>query len=76
MEEYHRGLKQFCGVERCQARGTRQRNHIGLSLRAFLRMECHCFARGLSWFEAKMDVIRHPVRTYLANPSMRLPKVA
>jgi putative transposase len=77
IEEYHRGIKQFCGVERCQARrGKAQRNHIGLSLRAFLRMECHCFALGLSWFQAKLDVIRHAVRTYLANPSIRLPMVA
>src|SRR5262249_61231076 len=60
IEEYHRGIKQFCGVERCQARRAKaQRNHIGLSIRAFLRMECHCFALGLSWFEAKLDVIRH-----------------
>lgn len=77
IEEYHRGIKQFCGAERCQARRAKaQRNHIGLSIRAFLRMECHCFALGLSWFQAKLDVIRHAVRTYLANPSMLLPKVA
>jgi hypothetical protein len=36
IETYHRGIKQFCGVERCQARkGRAQRNHIGLALRAF-----------------------------------------
>lgn len=77
IEEYHRGIKQFCGVEGCRARSARaQRNHIGMSLRAFLRMEYHCFALGLSWFQAKMDIIRHAVRTYLDNPNMLLPKVA
>jgi putative transposase len=77
IEEYHRGVKQFCGVERCQARRVKvQRNHIGLSIRAFLRMECHCFTLGISWFEAKLNVIRNAVRTYLANPSMRLPQAA
>lgn len=77
IEEYHRGIKQFCGVERCQARRAKaQRNHIGLSLRAFLRMEYHCFALGLSWFQAKLDVIRDAVRTYLANPTFLLPKCA
>jgi putative transposase len=77
IEEYHRGIKQFCGVERCQARRAKaQRNHIGFSIRAFLRMECHCFALGISWFQAKLDVIRHAVRSYLANPSMLLPKAA
>lgn len=77
IEEYHRGIKQYCGVERCQARRAKaQRNHIGLSIRAFLRLECHCFALGISWFQAKLDVIRHAVRTYLVNPSMRLPQAA
>jgi putative transposase len=77
IEEYHRGIKQFCGVERCQARRAKaQRNPIGLSLRAFLRMECHCFTLGLSWFQAKLDVIRDAVRSYLANPSMRLQQAA
>lgn len=29
IENYHRGLKQCCGVEKCQARSaTAQRNHI------------------------------------------------
>ena len=37
IEKYHRGIKQFCGIERCQARSERaQRNHIE---RAFLRLE-------------------------------------
>jgi putative transposase len=77
IEEYHRGIKQFCGAEGCQARRVKaQRNHIGMSLRAFLRMECHCFALGWSWFQAKMDVIRDAVRTYLTSPYMLLPKVA
>jgi putative transposase len=77
IEEYHRGIKQFCGVERCRARRAKaQRNHIGLSIRAFLRMECHCFALGLSWFQAKLDVIRDAVRAYLANPTFLLPKCA
>ncbi len=56
---------------------ARKRNHIGLSIRAFLRMECHCYTLGLSWFQAKLDVIRNAVRGYLfANPSMRLQQAA
>jgi len=69
IETYHRGIKQFCGTERCQARSaTAQRNHIELALRAFLRLEYHCFVKGISWFEAKTDIIRDAVRAYLANP--------
>lgn len=69
IETYHRGIKQFCGIERCAARSaTAQRNHIELALRAFLRLEYHCFVNGISWFEAKTAIIRNAVRTYLANP--------
>jgi len=70
IETYHRGIKQFCGIERCQARSaTAQRNHIELALRAFLRLEYHSFVKGLSWFEAKTSIIRDAVRTYLAQPT-------
>ena len=44
VETYHRGIKQFCGIERCQARSERaQRNHIEMALRAFLRIEYSSF---------------------------------
>lgn len=70
IETYHRGIKQFCGIERCQARSaTAQRNHIELALRAFLRLEFHSFVKGISWFEAKTSIIREAVRAYLANPT-------
>lgn len=74
IESYHRGIKQFCGVEKGQMRLARaQRNHIGLALRAFLRLEVYCFPRGLSWFEAKMAIIRSAVTAYLAHPLYALP---
>ena len=78
IEVYHQGIKQFVGVERCMARRFRsrsnrgkavgQRNHIGLALRAFLRLERHRFSTGISWFEAKTLIIRDAVRAYLAQP--------
>lgn len=69
IEHYHRGLKQFCGVEKCQARSANaQRNHIGFAIRAFLRLEVHSYASGLSWFEQKMQIIREAIRCYLTNP--------
>ncbi|MCP9493368.1 MAG: transposase [Pyrinomonadaceae bacterium MAG19_C2-C3] len=77
IEQYHRGIKQFCGVERAQVRAARaQRNHIGLALRAFLRLECHCYRRGISWFEAKHAIIREAVKNYLANPLYSLTSTA
>jgi putative transposase len=69
IENYHRGIKQFCLIERAQVRSRRAwRNHIGLCLRAFLRLESHCYHRGVSWYEAKTSIIREAVRAYIANP--------
>lgn len=74
---YHRGLEQYTGVERCQVRAARaQRNHIGLALRAFVRLEYHRAASGVSWFRAKWDIVRGAVRAYLAAPKYRLPGAA
>ena len=76
IETYHRGIKQFCGVERCRARSeSAQRNHIEMALRAFLRLEYHCFVKGISWFEAKISIVRDAVRAYLAKPIYTLEPV-
>jgi putative transposase len=73
IESYHRGIKQCTEVERCQARSERaQRNHIGMALRAFLRLECYGFLHGISWVEAKTAIIRDAVRSYLARPWIQL----
>jgi putative transposase len=69
IEQFHRGIKQLSGIERCQARSRRaQRNHLGFALRAFLRLEVHGYRTGISWFEAKTSIIREAVRAYLAKP--------
>jgi putative transposase len=73
IENYHRGLKQCCGVERSQVRAARaQRNHIGLAIRAFLRLEQHFYTTGVSWYEAKARIYRGAVRAYIANPMYKL----
>ena len=77
IEEYHRGLKQCCGVERAQVRSSRaQRNHVGLAIRAFLRLELHWFTTGVSWYEAKLSIVRNAVRAYLAAPRYALTPTA
>jgi putative transposase len=77
IENYHRGVKQYCLIERAQVRSGRAwRNHIGLCLRAFLRLESHCYHTGLTWFEAKMAIIRDAVRSYLAHPRYSLVSTA
>lgn len=75
IEVYHRGIKQHLGVERCQSRfGRAQKGHIGMVLQAFVRLEWHRFRSGISWLEAKLQIIRGAVRAYLANPHMPRPQ--
>jgi hypothetical protein len=74
VEEYHRGLKQHCCLEAAPVRHKQaQANHIGLAIRAFLRLEYHRFTTGVSWFQAKMDILREAIRRYLACPLLVLP---
>lgn len=69
IEMYHRALKQQCLIERAQCRRHRPvLNHIGLCIRAFVRIESHCYRETISWIEAKTSIIREAVRAYLANP--------
>lgn len=77
IEVYHRGLKQFTGIERGQFRlEMAQRNHIGLAIRAFVRLEAHRVQRGLSYFEAKAGIVRDAMRAYLAHPTLVLEATA
>jgi hypothetical protein len=69
IEMYHRALKQQCLIERAQCRRLRPvLNHIGLCIRAFVRIESHCNRARISWIEAKTSIIRDAVRAYLLNP--------
>lgn len=73
IEVYHRGLKQGTGIEKSQHRKeTPQRNHIGLAVRAYLRLEVHRLRTGISWLEAKAHIIRDAIRAYLADPDYTL----
>jgi putative transposase len=69
IEEFHRGVKQCCGVERAQVRKARSiLNHIGMSIRAFVRLELYRLMTGISWYEAKMRIMRDAVKSYIAHP--------
>lgn len=73
IENYHRAIKQCCAVERCQCRSkAKQHGHILLSLRAFIRLEANRLATGISWYEAKLDIVRDAIRYYLARPTVKL----
>ncbi len=64
--EYHRGIKQCCGVERVQVRNAAAiANHILMSIRAFIRLELYRIETGTSWYEAKIAIISDAVASYL-----------
>lgn len=70
IEEYHRGIKQCCGIERCQGRKERvQRGHIFLALLAFLRLESHRLNSGISWYESKRSIHRSAITLFVTQPS-------
>jgi hypothetical protein len=74
IEVFHRGLKQHTAVDRCQTRQSKaQRNHIGFALRAFVRLEWHRVTTGVSWFAAKVGLIREAIRGFLAQGVQLLP---
>lgn len=51
---------------------ARQRNHIGMAIRAFLRLEVTWLRSGQSWFESKIGIVREAIRSYLADPAYTL----
>ena len=73
IEEYHRAIKQFCGVEKCQARRNNvQRAHIMMALRAFLRFEIQRIKTGITWFELKLRITRNAINNFIRNPMYSL----
>jgi putative transposase len=77
IKEYHRGLKQCCAVERCQAHTQRaQHNHILYAIRAFVRLEWQRLQTGCSWYKCKKTVVREAIRAYRASPLFMLPTTA
>lgn len=73
IEEYHRGLKQLTGVERCQARSPRsQRTHIFCAIMAFVSLEKLRLERAITWYQAKRQIIQEALSAYLRAPTIPL----
>jgi hypothetical protein len=71
IEMYHRALKQQCLIERAQCRRLRPvLNHIGLCVRAFVRIESHCYRERISWIEAKTSIIRDAARCLFVESAL------
>lgn len=77
IETYHRAIKQCVGIEKAQVRSSQaQRNHILLALRAFLRLELNRIRNHVSWYQAKVDIVRDAIHDYLARPWYQLEATA
>jgi len=77
IEKYHRTLKQDCHIQRCHARIARkQLNHIGLSIRAYVRLAYHAHANWISTQRIKFSIWKAAARQYLLDPFCRLPATA
>lgn len=59
IEEFHRGIKQTTGIEKCYSILKRsQLTHIFASFVAFVRLEFERLRTGVSWYEQKAQKIR------------------
>ncbi len=66
IEEFHRGLKQTVGIEKCHStKATSQKTHIFASFWAFLKLEFRRIKDGISWYEQKAQINRFAVTRWL-----------
>ena len=73
IENYHRAIKELCGVENCKARkAIIQRNHINCLLRAYLRFEVNNFLNGVTPYNAQMQITKVGISEYIQRPKYAL----
>jgi putative transposase len=41
-------------------------------MRAFLRLEANRLVMAVSWYEAKLSIVRGAIRAFLAHPTIKL----
>ncbi len=59
IEEFHRGIKQTTGIEKCYSILKKsQLTHIFASFIAFVRLEFNRLKTGISWYEQKAQKVR------------------
>jgi len=70
IDEYHRGIKQCCGSEKCQGRKVVvQRGHFFLALPAFLRLESYRLKSGVRGSESERAIHRSATTLFITQPS-------
>jgi hypothetical protein len=67
VEVFHRELKQNCGLENCQSRnGRAQRNHIVLSVLAWIQLTTRRSLENLTLYRQKWNTIKPAIKYQLA----------
>lgn len=68
IEEFHRGIKQTTGIEKCYStKASSQKTHIFASFAAFIKLEVRRLRDKISWYEQKASISRSATTFYLAN---------
>lgn len=66
VEEFHRGIKQTTGIEKCYStKAQSQKTHIFASFTAFLKLEKNRIKSNISWYEQKALISRQAAMCYL-----------
>jgi len=66
IEEFHRGIKQTTGIEKCYStKAQSQKTHIFAAFRAFVKLETRRVEEGISWYEQKAEVTRISTANYM-----------
>ncbi len=66
VEEFHRGIKQTTGIEKCYSTlASSQKTHIFASFIAFIKLEIRRLKEHISWYEQKAIIGRYAVTNYL-----------
>lgn len=66
VEEFHRGIKQTTGIEKCYStKSVSQKTHIFASFNAFLKLEKDRMKTKISWYEQKAVITRGSTISYL-----------
>jgi hypothetical protein len=71
IEQFHREIKQVCGIEKCQARSRRiQRNHIACAVLVWVRLIDVARTAGTTIYQVKEKLMRNYLIRELKKPSV------
>lgn len=66
IEEFHRGIKQTTGIEKCYSvKSASQKTHIFAAFTAFLKLEKNRLKNNVTWYEQKARISRMATIGYL-----------